>query len=737
MKKYLVVAFFLIGLVTAQKPLGNPGPPTWLTLNGKRPAVIARGGFSGLFPDSSRFAYEFVSQMSLPDTIFYCDLQLTKDGVGFCQTELKLDNSTNIAVLFPQGQKTYNVNGKDVRGWFSIDYTADELLANVTSNAQSVLTRPNAFDGQQLLLVEDVTGITKPPPPVWLNVQYEMFYNEHKISPALYLEDLRFAGISYISSPEIGFLKSIGAKVDKARIKLVLRFLEPEAIEPTTKQAYGEILKDLAAIKPYASGILVPKTYIWPVSKELYLMPPTTLVADAHKEGLEVYAAGFANDSPGSYNYSYDPTAEYLQFIDNDQFSVDGVLTDFAPTASEAIACIAHTKDASLEKMDIPQADGGIIYFNFGFSGHPLIISHNGASGDYTGCTDLAYDKAVRDGADIIDCSVQMSKDGLHSALIQLIFWEILLPLPHSCLDLLLEIQSLKPQLASPLSQDMGGLPRNPANKDKGKFLTLAEFLDFAKAKAVTGVLINIMNAPYLASKKGLDIVGAVTKALSNATFDKQSTQQVMIQSDDTSVLSKFKEVPSYQRIYDIKEIIGDTPKPTVDEIKKYADGVDLRRPSIWRSRSFFLTNFTKVVQEMHAANLSVHVSSLYNEYTTLAFDFFADPFIELATLIEELRVDAVVTDYPATATTYFKSPCSDPTNTNLEFPISPAEPGALIELAAPQALPPSGAPAPTLDAASIVAPPLPPVTKVESPAAPTPKDQKKSASERSTSTRI
>lgn len=42
-----------------------------------------------------------------------------------------------------------------------------------------------------------------------------------------------------------------------------------------------------------------------------------------------------------------------------------------------------------------------------------MIISHNGASGDYTGCTDLAYEKAVMDGADIIDCSVQMSKDGI------------------------------------------------------------------------------------------------------------------------------------------------------------------------------------------------------------------------------------------------------------------------------------------------------------------------------------
>ena len=42
-----------------------------------------------------------------------------------------------------------------------------------------------------------------------------------------------------------------------------------------------------------------------------------------------------------------------------------------------------------------------------------LVISKNGASGDYPGCTDLAYDKAIKDGADVIDCSVQMSSDGI------------------------------------------------------------------------------------------------------------------------------------------------------------------------------------------------------------------------------------------------------------------------------------------------------------------------------------
>lgn len=69
---------------------------------------------------------------------------------------------------------------------------------------------------------------------------------------------------------------------------------------------------------------------------------------------------------------------------------LDNILRIFA-------ACLAHNEANAL-------ASNGE---------RPLIITHNGASGVYAGCTDLAYQQAVKDGADIIDCSVRMSKDGV------------------------------------------------------------------------------------------------------------------------------------------------------------------------------------------------------------------------------------------------------------------------------------------------------------------------------------
>ena len=142
--------------------------------------------------------------------------------------------------------------------------------------------------------------------------------------------------VSYISSPEAGFLRSISSRLPRTT-KLVFRFMEQEEVDPSTNQTYGSLLKNLTFIKTFASGILVPKGYIWPTDPNLYLQPHTTLVSDAHKVGLEVFASDFVNDVPFSFNYSYDPLAEYLQFIDNGDFSVDGVLSEFPITPSEAI----------------------------------------------------------------------------------------------------------------------------------------------------------------------------------------------------------------------------------------------------------------------------------------------------------------------------------------------------------------------------------------------------------------
>lgn len=142
--------------------------------------------------------------------------------------------------------------------------------------------------------------------------------------------------VSYVSSPEIGFLQSLVSRFRTGPTKLVFQFMGPTEVEPTTNQAYGSLLTNLTFIKTFARGILIPKYYVYPVDS-LYLQDPKTIVVDAHAAGLEVFGSDFINDATLPYNYSYDPVSEYLSFIDNGKFSVDGVLSDFPITASAAV----------------------------------------------------------------------------------------------------------------------------------------------------------------------------------------------------------------------------------------------------------------------------------------------------------------------------------------------------------------------------------------------------------------
>ncbi|KAE8668552.1 Glycerophosphodiester phosphodiesterase GDPDL6 [Hibiscus syriacus] len=467
------------------------------------PVVIARGGFSGLFPESTRYANDVVKQ-SNSRAASSCTLQMTKDGIGICLSDIRLDNSTNIRTIFPNHSNTYVVNG------------------NQLNVVQSVSTRTNVFDSRlPVSTVKDAVGVE--PSVFWLNVQAKGLMD-----------------IDFISSPELG----------KA-----------------------------------------------------------------------------------------------------------------------------------------------------------LIITHNGASGMYPGSTDLAYEQAVNDGADIIDCSVQMSKNGVAfcldsadlmghttaSAMPTFVSWSSLVPEVQKDMGIFSfdltcsEIRTLKPQMESSFEQ-ASGFQRNPEAKNKGKFMTLVEFLDLAKANA---------NAAYLASKKGLDLVCSITKALRNATFDEQRTQQVLIQLDDSLVLSMFRGVPAYERLLHITKPIGDVPESTINEIKKLADGVVV---------------------------ISVYVSILRNEFVALPYDSFADPTRELATYVAALEVDGVITEFPGTASRYdvkcggkrcyAGSPCVD---RKIEIA---AEPGALLKQAASgaSALSPPANPANApLEVADVVNPPLPAVSNVSS----------------------
>ncbi|KAK8919089.1 putative glycerophosphoryl diester phosphodiesterase 2 [Platanthera zijinensis] len=697
----------------------NSSASLWKTLKGDAPVVVANGGFSGLFPGSSPDAFNFALISTSPATILLCDVRLTNDSIGVCLQNLKLDNCTDIASHYPKGQKNYLVNGVLTKGWFSVDYAMKDLV-NVTVT-QGIYSRTGRFDlnSYPIFSVEDVQEQIKPS-TLWLNVQNDIFYRQHNLSMRSYILSVsRKVIVTYISSPEVDFLRSLVTNFQNSKTKLVFRFLGEDITEPSTNQTYGTLVKNLTFIKTFASGILVPKHYIWPVTSDDYLEPHTSIVIDAHKEGLEIYAGDFVNDVVIPYNYSYDPLAECLSFIDNGEFSIDGFLTDFPVTPSEAIGCFSHINKSSIDH------------------GKPVVLSHNGASGDYPDCTDLAYKKAVDDGADIIDCPVQVTQDGklICMSSINLIDDTTVAQSPFrsrtsNIPDLqstpgiftfnltLEEIQkNLKPFISNP--EITYNLVRNPRSKNAGNFLTLSDFLSFSKDKNLSGILINIEHAAFLAENVGISITDGVIAALNDAGYNNQTTIQVIIQSSNSSVLVKMKQQTKYKLMYRIDESIRDAAASSITDIKKFADSVAVDKESIYPDSQDFIINETNLVKTFQNAGLQVFVYVLQNEFLSQAWDFFSDPYVEINTFVKGASVDGIITDFPASGRAYKRNSCRN-LGTNLPGYMQPVQVGGLKQLIIAQAQPPALPPMPLLEDNDVAEPPLPPVSPLN-PSTPAP----------------
>ncbi|XP_027343894.1 glycerophosphodiester phosphodiesterase GDPDL3-like [Abrus precatorius] len=687
----------------------------WKTLQGSPPLVIARGGFSGIFPDSSSPSYSLALDTSGPNVTLWCDVQLTKDGIGICFPHLKLDNATDISMAYPGKAKDYSVNGVQSRGWFSVDYNFDQL-ANV-SLVQGVYSRTNRFDGNKLgiLSVEEVAKLMKSPSTgLWLNVQHDSFFKQQNLSVEKFLLSLsaKSVSVSYISSPDVDFLKRVRSSFSPGKTSLIFTILEQSKIESATKKTYGDLLKNLALIITFASGILVPKGYIWPVDSGLYLQPHTSLVSDAHKEGLQVFVSDLFNDVPFSYNFSFDPLPECLSFIDGGDFSVDGVLSDFPVTPSAAINCYSGLAKNAKKQVNT------------------LVITKYGASGDYPACTDLAYTQAKSDGADVLDCPVQMSKDGV--------------PFCLSFIDLLEsttvanetkfknratsvpeikyrrgiytfsltwdEIKTLTPSILNPYEKYT--LVRNPKFKNQGKLLTLSDFLTLTEGSRI---LISIENAAYLAEKQGLSVTNAVLDALHKA---KPRSHRVMIQSTHSSVLKIFKDKSKYEGVYKVDENIGDAAGSAIEDIKTFADSVVIGKASVFPETSAFLVNSTNTLARLQSFNLSVYVETFSNEFVSQAWDYYSDASVEINSFVIGAKIQGIITDFPKTADRYRRNLCLK--HGKKEPYMSPTKPGELLKQISKLYLPPPSPPLPVLNDINVTEAPLPGVSgKVPSPRAP------------------
>lgn len=162
-----------------------------------------------------------------------------------------------------------------------------------------------------------------------------------------------------------------------------------------------------------------------------------------------------------------------------------------------------------------------------------------------------------------------------------------------------------------------------------------------------------MQNAAYLAEKQGLSITDSVLDALSKAGYNNQTRLGVTIQSTNVSVLSKFKHLTNYKRMYMLDESIGDALNSSLQDIKQSADSVAIKKDSIYPTNELFITGSTDLVAKMQSFGFNVYAYLFRNEFMSQAWDFFSDPTVEINSFVQGAGVDGIFTDFPGTARRY------------------------------------------------------------------------------------
>jgi glycerophosphoryl diester phosphodiesterase len=359
-----------------------------LTLNGEKTIVIGHRGTPGYLPEHTIEGY--TNAIIMGADFIEPDLVMTKDGFLVVRHEPMLSGTTNVSEMpkFTSKKTTKNVDGKQITDWFVSDFTLAEIKQ--LRAKQAFAERPKQFDNLYSIPTFDaVIALAKQKSKelgrtigIYPETKHPSFHEAQNlhITDKL-LEQLTAAGWNnaespvYIQSFEVSNLQYIRTKSTVKTIQLLgcydvalngdLVFQVPKGELISDGMPYDWYLKGdkrdfgffrtpegLDFVKTYASGIGPWKTFIISYKgndsdnngkaddvngdqkiddADKTALPPTNLISEAHKRGLEVHAYTFRNESRRLLqDYNNNPILEYQAFY---KLGIDGVFSDFADTA--------------------------------------------------------------------------------------------------------------------------------------------------------------------------------------------------------------------------------------------------------------------------------------------------------------------------------------------------------------------------------------------------------------------
>ncbi|MGB7442674.1 MAG: glycerophosphodiester phosphodiesterase family protein [Coleofasciculaceae cyanobacterium] len=383
----------------------SPDNPDLLfdTLTGEPPIVIGHRGASGDLPEHTLEAYALAIAQGAD--FIEPDLVATKDGILVARHENAIaivetdangdvvrdaegslvirEATTDVAsrTEFADRLTTKVIDGRSITGWFTEDFTLEELK---TLNAIERLPelRGTEFDDDGLKiptlaeiidLVKQVEAETGRQIGIYPETKHPTYFAEEGtfidgtaidtslgqlLIDTLVANEFTDPDRIFIQSFEVGNLQELSdtimpaAGVDIPLVQLIGGGGAPyDFVAGEDSRTYTDLTtpEGLAEIATYADGIGPSKRRVLPTDENGNLQEPTTLIEDAHDAGLLVHIYTLRNEAVFLANdYNGNPEAEVEQFI---ELGVDGFFTDFPGTGD-------FVRDELTEPVNLPRSRG-------------------------------------------------------------------------------------------------------------------------------------------------------------------------------------------------------------------------------------------------------------------------------------------------------------------------------------------------------------------------------------------
>jgi glycerophosphoryl diester phosphodiesterase len=260
--------------------------------------VIAHRGASGYRPEHTRAAYDLAIRLGA-DAV-EPDIVATRDGVLVVRHENEISGTTDVATHteFADRRTTKTIDGTELTGWFTEDFTWEELSTLRTRERLPKLRPANTdYDGQEPILrlsdlVDILSGAHRPISMV-AEIKHASYFDRIGLPlDALFAPEIApwaTAGNLIVESFEQTVLQKVQERDVLGRVVYLLDASGAPADSKSTP--YADSLTDagLAKLAETVDGISVDKSLLLKTDAHGSAKETTDLIDRAHDLGLETY----------------------------------------------------------------------------------------------------------------------------------------------------------------------------------------------------------------------------------------------------------------------------------------------------------------------------------------------------------------------------------------------------------------------------------------------------------------